>query len=95
MYVDEDTNAPGRSKWPTLSWLFPAGVALVLGFGAGWASGRVANEPGTRASFRLPVPHLQPSAADVPLIPGEPVNPGMDAWNANPESGPTTKLAID
>jgi hypothetical protein len=95
MYADEDTNTPGQSKWPTLAWLLPVGVALLLGFGAGWASGRVANESGSKASFRFPLPSPLPSVADGAPIPGEPVNLGMDGLNADPESRPTPKLAID
>jgi hypothetical protein len=96
MYAERDTQTPWLSKWTTLPWLFPAGVALLIGFGAGWASGRIANEPVARASFgSLLVPNPPLSPADAPASPGEPANLGADGANADPPTKPSTAPAID
>ena len=92
-----DGETPHLWKWTTSTLLFAAGVALLIGFGAGWTSGRVAGEPEpTLASFP-PLPSASPVFSTTDGQQGRLTapDPNPDAETADMKAKPSTKVSSD
>jgi hypothetical protein len=96
-----DSNTTHLGNGTKQPWLFAAGLALLIGFGAGWTSGRVASEqseppePPLAAARRLPRPPTMPSPMEGQLLSPAPLAQTTDAQTTDSKAGPSTAGSIE
>jgi hypothetical protein len=85
-----DKDIPPLWTWNALPSLLGAGLALLIGFGAGWASARVVNEPPPlmAAARSLPTPPAAFSKADWQQFRPPVTEPKSESETAEPNPKP-------